>query len=55
LTENVLGDFWCPAGSPNGGLSNGGLPNGGLPKEYRHGDLPKRRFAESPVPRTVLG
>jgi hypothetical protein len=26
-----------------------------LPKQYRHGDLPKRCFEESPVPRTVLG
>jgi hypothetical protein len=37
--------YWYPAGSPNGGL----------PKQYRHGALPKRRFDESPVPRTVLG
>jgi hypothetical protein len=51
---------WYPAGfanarSPNGGLPNGGSPNGGLPKQYRHGGLPKWRFAKSPVPRTVLG
>jgi hypothetical protein len=44
-----------PAGLPNGGSPNGSLPNGGLPKQYRHGDLPKRCFAESPVPQTVLG
>jgi hypothetical protein len=43
------------AGSPNSGSPNGGSPNGGSPKQYRHGDLPKRRFAKSPVPRTVLG
>jgi hypothetical protein len=36
-------------------LLNAGSPNGGLPKQYRHGDLPKLRFAESPVPRTLLG
>jgi hypothetical protein len=39
-----------PAGSPNKGL-----PNGGSPKQYRHGGLPKQHFAESTVPRTVLG
>jgi hypothetical protein len=40
---------------PNGGSPNGGSPNGGSPKQYKHGDLPKWRFAESAVPRTVLG
>jgi hypothetical protein len=47
--------FWGPASSPNGGLPNGVLPNGGLTKQYRHGDLPKWRFAKSQVPQTVLG
>jgi hypothetical protein len=42
--------IWYPAGSPNEGSQNGGLP-----KQYRHGGLPKRHFAESPVPQMVLG
>jgi hypothetical protein len=35
-----------PAGSPNGVLPNGISPNGVSPKQYKHGNLPKRRFAE---------
>jgi hypothetical protein len=41
---------WYPVDLPNGILANGGLPNGGSPKQYKHGNLPKRGFAESPVP-----
>jgi hypothetical protein len=47
--------LWYPAGSPNARSPNGGSPNSGLPKQYRHGGLPKRHFAKSLVPRTVLG
>jgi hypothetical protein len=38
--------FWYPVGSPNGVSPNGVSPNGSLPKEYKHGNLPKWRFAE---------
>jgi hypothetical protein len=31
-------------------LPNAGSPNASSPKQYRHGDLPKRHFAKSPVP-----
>jgi hypothetical protein len=46
--------MWYPVDLLNGVLPNGGLPNGGLLKQYKHGNLPKWRFAESPVPQTAF-